>query len=327
MSRAIVVRKPGDSQSLRMENLPTPKPGPDEVLLRHTAIGVNFMDIYQRTGLYPIDGQVPIPGAEAIGVIEALGSNVDGLKVGARFGCATVPTGAYAEHRVVHHEKLVAIPDDISDEMAAATLLKGLTAHYLLYRTFNVQHFHTILVHAAAGGVGRFLVQWAKYIGARVIATVGSEAKIAAANESKPDLVINLAADNLVEKVREFTNGEMVTVAYDAVGKDTFLKSLECLMPLGLMVSYGQASGSVPPFDISLLSKNCLFLTRPNLFLYKSNRMELILSENELFEMIRRKVLKPKLSKRYEFTEQGVREAHDDIEARRTSGSCVLVVK
>lgn len=327
MSRAIVVRKPGGTQALCMENLPTPKPGPDEVLIRNTVIGVNFIDVYQRNGQYPLSDNPPIPGAESIGVVEAVGSNIEGFKVGARVGCATLATGAYAEHRLVHHEKLVAIPDDISDEVAAGALLKGLTAHYLLYRTFTVQNFHTILVHAAAGGVGRFLVQWAKYIGAKVIATVGSEGKIAAAQEGSPDLVINLATENLVDKVKEFTNGEGVTVVYDAVGKDTFLQSLECLMPLGLMVSYGQASGPVPPFNIGVLSKNCLFLTRPNLFLYKSNRMELILSENELFEMIRRKVIKPKLSKRYDFTEQGVREAHGDLEGRRTSGSCILMVK
>lgn len=322
-----MVRNPGGIEALRMENIPTPKPGPDEVLIRQTVIGVNFMDVYQRTGVYPLDGGLPVPGAEAVGVIEAVGSNVDGFKVGTRVGCTTIRTGAYAEHRVVNQEKLVVIPDDISDEMAAACLMKGLTAHYLLFRTFAVQNIHTILVHAAAGGVGRLLVQWAKHIGARVIATVGSEGKIAEAKTCGADLVINLAEDDLVSKVDDFTGGEGVTIVYDSVGKDTFFESLECLMPLGLLVSYGQSSGPIPPFDVSLLATNCLFITRPNIFMYKSNRMELILSENELFEMIRRKVLKPKLNKRYAFTEEGVREAHGDLEARRTSGSSILVVE
>lgn len=327
MSRAIVVRNPGGIEALRMENLPVPKPGPNEVVIRQTAIGVNFIEVYQRTGQYPLNATLPIPGVEGVGVIEAKGDNVDGFKVGARVGCATVSTGAYAEHRIVNHEALVAIPDDISDEIAAASLVKGMTAHYLLFRTFAVQNFHTIIIHAAAGGVGRFLVQWAKHLGAKVIATVGSEGKVGAAKACGADLVINLAEGNWVDKVMKFTNKEGVTVVYDGVGKDTFLDSLKCLMPLGLMVSFGQSSGAVPPFDLSLLAKNCLFLTRPNLFLYKGNRMELVLSANEIFEMLRKRALTPTLSKRYEFSQEGVQAAHGDLEGRRSSGSCILVVK
>lgn len=321
-----MVRNPGGIEALCMEEMPTPKPGPDAVLIRQTVIGVNFIDVYQRSGAYPL-GKTPIPGAEGVGVVEAIGSNVKGLKVGARVGCATSTKGAYSTHRLVHQDKVIAIPDDISDEVAAAILLKGLTAHYLLYRTFSVQDANSILVHAAAGATGRLIVQWAKHIGAKVIATVGSEAKISAAQESNPDMVVNLASDNLLEKVMEATDNQGVTVVYDGVGKDTFMESLKCLMPLGLMVSYGQASGAVPPFDLGLLSKNCLFVTRPNVFLYKSNKMELVLSANEVFELVRRQVLKPKLNKRYEFTEEGVREAHADLASRKTSGSSILVVK
>lgn len=327
MSRAIVIRTPGGLEALKMEDVPVRKLQPNEVLVRQTVIGLNYMDVYQRTGYYPTKGELPIPGFEGVGVIEAVGSNTTGFKEGARVACVTVPYGAYAQHRIVDQSHIIAIPDDISDEMAAAVLVKGLTAHFLLFRTFAVQPVHTILVHAAAGGVGHVLCQWAKHLGAKVIATVGTGTKVEAAKATGADLVINLENEDMVDQVLKFTNDEGVTVVYDGVGKATFMNSLRCLMPLGLMVSYGQASGPVPKFDVTALAENCLFLTRPSLFLYKSNKMELILSENEVFEMIRRRVIKIKLNKRYKFTEESIREAHRDLEGRKTSGASIIVVE
>ena len=327
MSRAIVIRKPGGIEALKMEDVPIRKLGAEEVLIRQTVLGLNYRDVYQRTGHYTIDAATPVPGFEGVGTVESIGSDVSGFKVGDRVACVTLPDGAYAEHRIVDQSHLIAVPDDISDEMAAAVLAKGLTAHYLLFRTFAVQEMHTILVHAAAGGVGHILCQWAKHLGARVIATVGSSTKVEAAKATGADSVIDLSKEDLVDRVLDATGGEGITVAYDGVGKDTFMDSLRCLMPLGLMVSYGQASGPVPPFDVSALSDNCLFLTRPNLFLYKSNKMELVLSENEVFEMIRRRVIKIKLNKRYKFSEEGVREAHTDLESRKTSGASIIVLE
>ncbi len=324
MSKAIVVNKPGGPEVLRMKEVPLRPLGPNDVLVRHTAIGINYIDVYQRTGLYSMDAN-GVPGVEAVGVVEAVGEKVEGFTVGSRVGYATTPYGAYCDKRVVHHKYLVAIPNYINDEVAAASLMKGMTAHYLLFRTFTVTNQHTIIIHAAAGGVGQFLCRWAKHIGAKVIATVGSEAKVQVAQSCGADHVICLAKQNLVDEVEKITHGDGVVVVYDGIGKDTYKQSLECLMPLGLFVSYGQSSGPIENFDMSLLSRNSLYMTRPSIFVYKSHRAELVLSANEVFLMIQKGVLKPVINKKYRFTEADIQQAHIDLEGRKGMGSNIIV--
>ena len=326
MSRAIVIRNPGGLDALKMEEVRLIEPGPNELLIRQTVIGLNYMDVHQRRGDSPIKAGLAVPGFESVGVVEAIGNKVDGYTVGERVACATIPYGAYAEHRIIDVDRAIAVPDDISDEMVAAVLAKGLTVHYLVFRAFAIKQGQVVLIHAAAGGVGHVLCQWAKQRGATVIATVGSAEKVKMAKSTGADFVIDLGTENLVERVKAITNGALVTVVYDGVGKDTFMDSLKCLTPLGLMVSYGQSSGVVPPVDLDLLLEHSLFLTRPSLFLYKSNKMELILSENEVFSQIRTGAIKMKLNKRYPFTEEGVREAHKDLEGRKTMGASIITI-
>ena len=322
MSNAVVMHQQGGPEVLRLEEWPVKKPGPGEVLLRHTAIGLNFIDVYQRSGLYPL----PLPavlGQEAAGVVEQVGPGVSDLRAGDRVAYAGL-MGAYCQERVATAARLVKLPDDIPDEQAAAMMLKGLTAEYLLRRTYPVKKGDTILIHAAAGGVGLIACQWAKLLGVRVIGTVGSEAKAKLAAAHGCDHPILTSSGNFAERVRELTGGRGVPVVYDSIGKDSWAQSLDCLSPRGLLVAFGQSSGKIPPFDLALLgNKGSLFVTRPTLGSYLATREELIAASSALFEVVRAGV-KVQVNQRYPLAEAG--RAHADLEARKTTGSTVLTV-
>jgi len=291
-------------------------------LVRHTAIGLNFIDIYHRTGLYP----TPLPttlGVEGAGVIEAIGPGVGDLVPGQRVAYAGV-IGAYAQRRVIPADRLVALPDGVSDRQAAGMMLKGMTAHYLLRRTFRVEAGQTILVHAAAGGAGQLICQWARHLGATVIGTVGSDAKAAIARAHGCHHPIVYTSEDFVARVKNITGGAGVPVVYDSVGETTFLKSLDCLSPLGLMVSFGQSSGKVAPFDPGILSaKGSLFLTRPTLMTYTAKRADLVAAATELFGVVDSGAVTIEIGQTYPLAEAA--QAHRDLEARRTTGSTLLI--
>jgi NADPH2:quinone reductase len=322
MPYAIRIHETGGPEALRWEEVEPGKPGPGEVLVRNTAVGLNYIDTYHRSGLYP----VPLPatlGMEGAGVVEAVGPRVKEFKPGDRVAYAQ-PVGAYAESCLRPSDRLVKIPSGVSDRVAAAMMLKGLTAQYLLRRTYRVKKGETILVHAAAGGVGQILCQWAKHLGVSVIGTVGSEEKAALAKKAGCKHVIVLSRENFSERVRALTKGKGVPVVYDGVGKDTFEGSLDSLQPLGLMVSYGNASGAVPPFNIGTLSqKGSLFLTRPTLMTYVANRDDLVKAARELFAVVKSGAVKVSVNQTYPLREAA--QAHRDLEARRTTGSTVLL--
>jgi NADPH2:quinone reductase len=321
MTKAIRFHQTGGSDVLTYEDITLPPPGPGEVRLRHTAIGVNFIDTYHRGGLYP----VPLPsglGKEVAGVVEALGQGVTGLKVGTRVATASAPLGMYAQASNVAAKELVAIPDGISDEVAAAAMLKGLTAWYLLRETYKVQAGETIVVHSAAGGVGLILCQWAAALGVTVIGTVGSDAKVAPARAAGCAHVLVLG-EGWEKKVREIAPGG-VPVVYDSVGKDTFAASLDCLKPRGMMVSFGNSSGAVPPFAPGILSaKGSLYLTRPTLFHYIATRPELERAASELFAVMQSGAVKVAVNQRFPLAE--AKAAHDALEGRKTTGATVLI--
>jgi len=323
MVKAIRVHKPGAPDVLQFEDVALAPPGPGEVQIRHRAIGVNFIDIYHRTGLY----KLPLPtglGLEAAGEVEAVGPGVTRFNSGDRVVYASGPIGAYAEASNVPAERAVAIPEGIAFDIAAAVLLKGLTAHYLLRRTYPVKPGQTILFHAAAGGVGVIAVQWAKRLGASVIGTVGSDSKVEIARSLGCDHVIVPARENIANRVREITGGKGVPVAYDSVGRDTFMATLDSLAPLGLFVSFGNASGPVPPFDGALLAqKGSLFFTRPTLMHYVTTASELDAGAGELFDLIRRGDIRIKPPRSFPLAQAA--EAHRALESRQTSGSLVLV--
>ncbi len=294
-----------------------------EVRIRHTAIGVNFIDIYHRNGYYPT--RLPtIPGSEGVGVVEEVGLGVTTLQVGTRVAYARGPMGSYIEERPIAANHCVVIPDGVSDVVAASAMLKGLTTWYLLRETFPVRQGDTILVHAAAGGVGLILCQWAKHLGARVIGTVGSEAKAVTAKQAGCDATILYREENVAKRVRELTNGKGVPVVYDAVGQTTFTASLDALEPRGMLVSFGQASGPVPPFELSeLLKRGSLFLTRPSLKDYIADDVAYQRAAKELFAMIENKHIKLQTQLRYALTDAA--NAHRALEARETSGSTILI--
>lgn len=326
MPYAIRVHETGGADALRWEEVPMPVPGAGEVLLRHTAVGLNYIDVYYRSGLYKAPGGVPFtPGLEAAGVIEAVGEGVEAFKPGYRVAYCKGPLGAYSEYRVIHQENLILLPDYISDARAAASLLKGETAHMLLRRTFSVQPGNIILVHAAAGGVGQFLCQWGRVLGATVIGTVGSEEKARFASENGCHYPVIYTKENVVERVNEITGGIGCNVVYDSVGKDTFLQSLDCLTPYGLMVSFGQSSGAIPPFDVKLLAdKGSLFLTRPTITHYKKSYEDYLYGAAEFFDLVRDGKIKIHVGQSYYLRDAAT--AHRDLEARRTHGSTVLVM-
>lgn len=322
MTHAIRFTTPGGPEVLSWEAVDLPEPGPGEVRLRHTAVGVNFIDVYHRTGAYP----VPLPsgiGLEAAGVVEALGPGVTGLGVGDRVAYASPPIGAYAEARIMPASRVVPVPDGVSDQDAAALMLQGLTAHYLLHRTYSVSEGDTILVHAAAGGVGLLMCQWAKHLGATVIGTVGSDEKAALAVANGCDLPINYTRDDFAEKVREVTDGAGVPVVYDSIGKDTLMKSLDCLRPLGMLVSFGNASGPPEPIDLGELGKRgSLFMTRPSLMHYTAEEADLRAGAAALFEVVGSGHLSARVNHTYALKDAAA--AHRDLEARKTTGSIVL---
>jgi NADPH2:quinone reductase len=324
MAGRISVGEKGGPEVLRYESFTPGEPGPGEVRVRHAAIGLNFIDVYLRTGLYPPPGYPFTPGFEAAGVIEALGQGVSGLEVGQRVAYGTGPAGAYATHRVMPAAVLVPLPDTIADETAAAIMLKGMTAQYLLRQTYRVQPGETVLIHAAAGGVGQILTQWAKHLGATVIGTVGGPDKIAFAKAHGCDHVIDYKAEDFAARVKEITGGRGVPVVYDGVGRATFMASLDCLRPRGLMVSFGNASGPVEPFPLTILSqKGSLYVTRPTLFSYTSTREDLLACAQELLEVVASGAVRIEINQRYLLAEAA--RAHRELEARRTTGASVLL--
>ncbi|MER8802375.1 quinone oxidoreductase [Mesorhizobium sp. M0998] len=324
MSKAIRIHAHGGPEVLTYEDADPGQPGSGQILVKHTAIGLNFIDVYYRSGLYPPQGGFPlIPGGEAAGVVLDVGSDVDWLKPGDRIAYA-VTTGAYAGQRVIAADRVVKVPDGISDEQAAAMMLKGMTAEYLLRRTFKVKAGDTILFHAAAGGVGLILGQWAKHLGATVIGTASSTDKIELAKAHGFDHVINYREQDFVAGVAAITGGKKCDVVYDSVGNDTFPASLDCLRPLGTFVSFGQSSGPIPPFSISLLAqKGSLFATRPTLFVYNAKREDLEASAAALFGVVLSGAVKIKINQRYALSEAG--KAHSDLEGRRTTGTTILI--
>ena len=322
MPHAIRIHETGGPETMRWEEVEVGQPGPGEVRVRNTALGLNFIDTYHRTGLYPM----PLPttlGMEGAGVVEAVGPKVKGFKVGDRVAYAN-PIGSYAEVCLRPVARLVKIPAGVDDKIAAAIMLKGMTAWYLCKRTFKVGKGQTILVHAAAGGVGQILSQWAKYLGATVIGTVGSEEKAALAKKAGCKHVIVTSKEDFVARVKEITKGKGVPVVYDGVGKDTFMGSLDCLAPRGYMVSFGNASGAVTQFNPGLLAaKGSLFLTRPTLFNYTATPEDLAAAARDLFAVVKKKVVKISINQTYPLREAA--QAHRDLEARKTTGSTILL--
>ncbi len=323
MSRLIRFERTGGPEVLQWVEADLAPPAAGEAQLRHHAVGLNYIDAYHRSGLYP----VPLPsgiGLEAAGVVEAVGEGVTDLQPGDRVAYAGGPLGAYAERRNIPADRLVRLPDALSFEQGAAMMLQGLTAQYLLRRTYRVQPGDTILIHAAAGGVGLIVCQWAKALGATVIGTVGSDEKAELARQHGCDHAIVYTRENVSSRVRELTGGEGVPVVYDSIGKDTFMDSLACLRPMGMMVTFGNASGPVAPFDPGLLGKmGSLFLTRPSLFAYSALRDDLLMMAEELFSVVLSGQVRLSINQRFPL--QDAATAHRELEARRTTGSTVLV--
>ena len=322
MSNVVRIHQVGGPEVLRWEDVDVGNPEAGQTLIRQTAAGLNYIDTYHRTGLYPVASLPVVLGMEGAGVVEAVGQGVKEVSVGDRVAyCMAI--GGYAERRLVQARVLVRLPDGISDEQGAAMMLKGCTAQYLLRRTYTVKPGETILIHAAAGGVGLIACQWAKLLGATVIGTVGSPDKAAVAKAHGCDHTINYKTEHFVERVREITHGAGVPVVYDSVGKDTFTASLDCLRPRGLMVSFGQSSGAIPPFSPGVLAtKGSLFLTRPTLVNYTSTREELVATANQLFDVVLKGAVKIEVNQTYPLNQTA--QAHRDLEARKTTGSTVL---
>ncbi|TIQ40923.1 MAG: quinone oxidoreductase [Mesorhizobium sp.] len=324
MSKAIRIHAHGGPEVLAYEDADPGQPGAGQIRVRHTAIGLNFIDVYHRSGLYPPPGGFPlIPGGEAAGVVLAAGAGVDWLKPGDRVAYA-VNVGAYCEQRVIVADRVVKVPDGISDEQAAAMMLKGMTAEYLLRRTYKVKAGDTILYHAAAGGVGLILGQWAKHLGATVIGTASSADKIELAKAHGFDHVINYKEQDFVAGVAAITGGKKCDVVYDSVGNDTFPASLDCLRPLGMFVSFGQSSGPIPPFSMSLLAqKGSLYATRPTLFVYNARREDLVASAEALFDVVLSGAVEIKINQRFALKDAA--QAQSDLEGRKTTGTTILI--
>ena len=325
-TRAIRFHQTGGPEVLRWEELDLPEPQAHEARVRQHGVGLNYIDIYHRSGLYP----VPLPsgiGLEGAGVVEAIAAEISaktGIAVGDRVAYAGGPIGAYAQARNIPADRLVKLPDAIAFDTAAAMMLQGMTAQYLLRRTYRVQPGDTILIHAAAGGVGLIACQWAKALGATVIGTVGSEEKAALARAHGCDHAIIYTRENFTERVRAITGGAGVPVVYDSIGKDTFMGSLDCLRPLGMMVSFGNASGPVPPVDLGILApKGSLFVTRPTMMTYLAKRDDLLQSAAELFAVVAAGSVRIEVNQRYALQDAAV--AQSDLAARRTTGSTILL--
>ncbi len=324
MVHAIRMHRPGGAEVLSFDEVQVGDPAPGQIRLKQTAIGLNYIDVYHRSGLYPVATLPAVIGLEAAGIVEAVGAGVEKLEPGDRVAYGSGPLGAYAEARLIDAMKVVKLPDAIGDRTAAAIMLKGMTAHYLLRRTYVVKPGDTILVHAAAGGVGLILCQWAKALGATVIGTVGSPDKAALAASHGCDHPVLYREEDFAAAVREITKGEGVPVVYDSVGKDTFLKSLDCLSPLGVMALFGQSSGPVPPVDLGVLAqKGSLYVTRPTLMTYVAKRPDLERAARELFEAVASGRVKVEINQTYPLAEAAA--AHRDLEARKTTGSTLLL--
>src|SRR5213082_2242116 len=313
MVQAIRFAKTGGPEVLEWQPVDVGKPGPGKVRLKHSAVGLNYIDTYQRSGIYPM----PLPsglGSEAAGTIEEVGPGVGGLKPGDRVAYDGGPLGAYSEGRVMPAERLVPLPDGVSDQQAAAMMLKGMTAWYLVRRTHAVQPGETLLIHAAAGGVGLIVCQWAKHLGATVIGTVGDDDKSALAKKNGCDHPINYRREDFVARVNDITGGKKLPVVYDSVGKDTFYKSLDCLAPLGLVASFGQSSGAIGPVDIGILAgKGSLFLTRPTLNTYTASREDLLTAAHDLFDVVQKGVVKLAINQTYPLRDAA--QAHRDLQS------------
>jgi NADPH:quinone reductase len=323
MTKAIRIHQTGGPEVMHWEDVPTPEPGPGEVLVRHAAVGLNFVDVYFRSGLYKAPSLPFTPGMEGAGTVVTVGPGASAFKAGDRVAYGTGAMGAYATQRVIAAERLLKLPDAIDFQTAAAMMLAGMTAQYLLRRTYPVKRGDTIVVHAAAGGVGLIMCQWAKHLGANVIGVVSTPAKaeVARANGADHALVGNA---NLAAEVKRITGGAMVSVVYDSIGKDTFMASLDCLAPLGMMVSFGNASGPVGPVDIGILgAKGSLFLTRPSLATYAAKRADLERIAADLFEVVASGVVKIRVNQTFPLAEAAA--AHRALESRETTGSTVLL--
>ena len=323
MTRAVVIDRTGGPEVLEYRETPLSAPGPGEVTLAQEAVGLNYIDVYHRTGLYPVPSLPAVIGMEGAGVVEAVGEGVETLKPGDRVAYAGV-LGAYAQRRNMPAERLVPLPDGIGFDQAAAMMLQGMTAQYLTRRTYRVEAGDRVLLHAAAGGVGLIAAQWLSHLGATVIGTVGSEPKAELARAHGCHHVINYRTEDFVDRVRELTGGEGVDVVYDSVGKATFAGSLDCLRPLGMMVSFGNASGAVPPFEPGLLAqKGSLFFTRPTIMHYIASTEDLLRTATDLFDVVRSGVVRIEVNQRYPLSEAA--KAHRDLEARATTGSSILL--
>ena len=323
MAHAIRIHAPGGPEVLKWEAIEVGEPGPGEVRLRQSAVGLNYIDVYHRSGLYKLANFPAVIGMEGAGTVEAVGPGVTELKVGDRVAYAGV-LGAYADERLIAADRLVKLPDGIDDVTAAAMMLQGMTARYLLRETYRCTPETVLLFHAAAGGVGLIVCQWAKALGATMIGTVGSDEKAQLAKAAGCTHVINYRTEDYVARVREITGGVGCDVVYDGVGKDTFPSSLDCLKPKGLWVSFGNASGPVPPFDLQILSaKGSLYATRPTVMTYVARRQDLLANANELFDVVSKGAVKIAASRTYPLREAA--QAHRDLEARKTTGSVVLI--
>ncbi len=323
MTKAIRIQQPGGPEVMRWEDVQVGDPGPGQIRIRHTAIGLNYIDTYHRAGIYPI----PMPnglGMEAAGVVAAIGKGVKDLKKGDRVAYASGPGGAYSEERLFAADRVVKIPAGISDRTAAAMMLKGMTAQYLIKRTYKVKKGDTVLFHAAAGGVGLIICQWLKALGVKVIGTVSSKEKAALAKKHGCAYPVVYTEEDFVEAVKKITKGRGVPVVYDGVGKSVFMKSLDCLQPFGMAVNFGNASGTVDPFPIGLLAaKGSLYVTRPTLVTYTAKREDLVATAKDLFAAVKSGRVKIRIDQEYALKD--VARAHADLEARKTTGSTILI--
>lgn len=324
MPKAIRVHQTGGPDAMQWEDVEVGAPGPGEIRIRHEAVGLNYIDVYFRTGLYPAPSLPFSPGMEGAGVVEAVGEGVESLAVGDRIAYAAPPVGSYCEERLMPAEKVVKTPAEIESRQAAAMMLQGMTVEYLLRRTHAVRAGDTILFHAAAGGVGLIACQWAKHLGATVIGTVGSDEKAELARAHGCDHPIVYTRENFTERVMELTNGAGVPVVYDAVGRDTFEGSLDCLRPRGMLVSFGQSSGKIDPFDVGVLSaKGSLYVTRPTLMTYTASRADLESSAQALFEVVGSGAVRITVNQTFPLSEAA--NAHRALESRQTTGSTLLM--
>ncbi len=324
MSKAVFMNATGGPEVLEWRDHDPGRPGEGEALIAHDAIGLNFIDVYHRSGLYPLPELPAIPGMEGAGTVVEVGRGVEGLAPGDRVAYAGLPVGAYTQRRCIPAHRLVPVPESISSEEAAAMMLQGMTARYLLKGCFTVKKGTTILLQAAAGGVGLIMCQWARHLGATIIGTVGSEEKAALAREHGCTHTVLYNSEDFVAAVKDLTNGRGVDVVYDSVGRATFDDSLKCLRPRGMMVSFGQSSGPIGPFDLGTLAAlGSLFLTRPSLMHYTAEREDLLVHARDLFEVVQNNAVAVRISQRFRLEDAA--EAHRQLEARKTTGSSVLI--